>query len=233
MRRSIPDQTSDITRRALRVRKNFTEELLRPKLGSKELKELLGDERYRTPADEWTDEENAKVKQATSQAGKKLFGEKVSAALDAIENELGVEQAVYVSAGLVYEKHEEKDKVKTIEWSERSGIEMVSWPMAHNVRPAGWSLGITGCTECHQESGLIFASTVVAKGPGPDQGDPISMATLQNIDPDQRLAWNQLFKGRSTFKYIVAGSIGFIALILLLSIGMMLGRRSLNHAHTK
>ena len=101
---------------------------------------------------------------------------------------------------------------------------MVAWPMAHNVRPAGWSLGVAGCTECHSESAKLFASTVQAIGPGPDVGEPIAMATLQGVDANQRLTWNQLFSGRKSFKYIVAGSIALLLMTLLIGVGAVASR---------
>lgn len=219
-----PDAVYEATRKALRVRKDFTEELLSPKLGSSEMKEVLGEERYRAGPEEWTEDEAAKVAAATKQAGQKLFGEKVFAAIAAIEEELGVEQAVYVSSGFVYASGEEQDTVKKIEVDDADSTQMIRWPMAHNVRPAGWSLGVTGCLECHSDSGLIFASTVTPNGPGPDQGDPVAMFTLQGIDADQRLTWNQLFSGRASYKIIVAASIGLLSLTLLLALGMWVGR---------
>ena len=101
---------------------------------------------------------------------------------------------------------------------------MVSWPLAHNVRPAGWSLGVAGCTECHSEDAAIFSSTVASIGPGPDQGPAVSMASLQGVNPDQRLAWNQLFQGRKSFKYIVGGSVALLLMSLCVGIGAMAAR---------
>lgn len=219
-----PESVYDATRRALRVRKDFSSELLWPKLSSTEMKELLGEDRYRTKTEEWSAAESAKVHAATKAAGEKLFGEKVSAAIAAIQKELDVTQAVYVSSGFVYAAGDDDDTIQKIDVADQESIDMIRWPMAHNIRPAGWSLGVTGCIECHDESGKIFASTVSAGGPGPDRGQPVAMATLQGIDPDQRLAWNQLFSGRATFKYIVAGSITLLLVTLLLSTGLVIGR---------
>lgn len=219
-----PTIVYDVTRKSLRVRKDFSAELLSPKLGSKEMKEILGDERYRAKPEDWSDEESAKVAAAQKEAGEKLFGEKVYAAIGAIEEELEAEQAVYVSAGFVYGRGDQEDTVKKLEWENTEAIDMIQWPMAHNVRPAGWSLGIKGCTECHEASGKMFASTVTANGPGPDRGEPVSMATLQGVDPNQRLAWNQLFSGRASFKYVIAASITTLVVTLLFGAGVVLGR---------
>ena len=101
---------------------------------------------------------------------------------------------------------------------------MVRWPIAHNVRPAGWSLGAAGCVECHSDDGKIFASTVTPIGPGPDAGEPITMATLQGVNTDNRLVWNELFKGRKDFKYIIGGSIAVLLMVFLVGVGAMASR---------
>ena len=219
-----PEQVYDLTRKSLRVRKDFVSELLKPKMSSSDLKKILGEDRYKTKPDQWTSEETEKVTTAQTEEGTAVFGEKVYAALAAIEKELEVESAVYVSSGMVYAKGDEEDTVKVIDVTDDQATRMVQWPMAHNVRPAGWSLGVAGCTECHSEDAKLFTSRVAAIGPGPDDGPPISMASLQSVNPDQRLAWNELFKGRASFKYVIASSIGILLMILCVGIGAVASR---------
>ncbi|MGB7344872.1 MAG: hypothetical protein WBD20_11705 [Pirellulaceae bacterium] len=214
-----PETVYEATRKTLRVRKDFIEELVKPKLSSSDLKEVLGDDRAKTPEEEWTDEERAKLDAIESKNGQALFAEKVSAALEALQTELKVDQVAYISTGKVYVRGDEGNSLKTIDLKSADDIDMVSWPMAHNVRPAGWSLGITGCTECHSDDGKIFASTVTPIGPGPDLGTPITMASLQGVDANQRLAWNELFRGRKSFKYIIASSLALLLMTLLVGVG--------------
>lgn len=221
-----PEQVYTLTRKPLRVRKDFVTELLQPKLSSSELKELLGEERAKTKLEEMTAEETAKFKSRQAELGRQTFNEKVFAALQTIEEELKAEQAVYVSSGIIYARGESEDTLQTIEVADDQATKMISWPLAHNVRPAGWSLGVAGCTECHSETGKLFASTVTATGPGPDDGPQVTMASLQGIDPDQRLAWNELFKGRKSFKYVVATSVGILLMTLLVGIGALAARIS-------
>lgn len=219
-----PNQVYEITRRALRVRKDFVTDLLQPKLSSGDMKEILGEDRAKIDAEEWTDEERAKVDAKQAEEGLALFNEKVAAALEAIEKELEAEQAVYVSSGIVYARGDEDDSLQRLEVDDPAATGMVSWPIAHNVRPAGWSLGIGGCVECHGDSGMIFASTVAAVGPGPDVGDSVTMATLQGVAADQRLAWNELFRGRKSFKYIVAASVTVLIMTIMVGIGALASR---------
>ncbi len=218
-----PNQVYDITRRALRVRSSFLEEILKPKVSSSQLKELLGDERASDP-DAWSVEEKAKVDAAQDEQGRTNFNEKVDAALQAIESELKVESAVFVSSGRVYARGEEEGTLKPLEVDDPKATAMIRWPMAHNVRPAGWALGSGGCVDCHSESGRIFTSTVAAVGPGPDQGEPMSMAQLQGVDLDQQLSWNEMFQSRSIFKFLVAGSIALLLMTVCVGIGAFASR---------
>nr|WP_144058040.1 hypothetical protein [Rhodopirellula maiorica] len=229
-----PASTYDLTRRSLRVRRDFVEEIIAPKLGSSDRKKILGDDRYRAPEEELTDEERDKLATAQKEAGTESFNEKVAASLESLEKELKIETAVYVSSGFVYRRGEEEKTVAQVpreEIQNAEAIEMTTWPIAHNVRPAGWALGVGGCTECHREDSVIFASTVQSIGPGPDQGTRVTMASLQGLDPNQSLVWNQLFVGRSSFKYLMATSILVLCLILLVGVGAMASRLAGHHRH--
>jgi hypothetical protein len=224
-----PERTYDITRRKLRVRRNFVDELLKPELRSGKLRELLGEERAKLDPIEWSEEEQRKVDEAQAQEGRALFNEKIYASLEALEQELGVEQAAYISTGFVYVRGEEENSVKTIELSDSTSTAMVTWPIAHHVRPAGWSLGVGGCLECHHNDGKIFASNVAPTGPGPDAGQPVTMASLQGIPANQQLVWNQLFTARKGFKYAIGGCIAVLSMTILVGIGVfgarLAGRR--------
>ena len=144
-----------------------------------------------------------------------LFDEKVYAGLAAIAKELEVTKPVYVSTGTVYAQSDTEDELKTIEVKNPDKIDMVRWPMAHNVRPAGWALGATGCIECHADDGVIFTSTVTPTGPGPAKASPITMASLQGVEEFDRQLWNQLFVGRSQFKFMTAASLVVLAIMMI------------------
>ncbi len=214
-----PETVYETTRKTLRVRKSFIDELVLPKLSSSDLKKVLGDDRARTPSEEWSAEERKQLDEIQQANGQESFAEKVSAACEALEKELQVEQVAYISSGIVYARDEAPGTLRKLKLKSTDAIDAVNWPMAHNVRPAGWSLGITGCTECHSEQGKIFASTVTPIGPGPEVGQPVTMASLQGIDANQRLAWNQLFSGRKSFKYVIITSLLLLLMTLLIGLG--------------
>lgn len=150
-----------------------------------------------------------------SEKGREEFDEKIAGALAAIEKAMDVEQAVYVSTGIVFARGGEEASLIEIEVENQDAVEMVHWPIAHNVRPAGWALGATGCLECHSDDGLIFTSTVTPKGPAPVTAEPISMASIQRMDEATRLEWNQLFGGRKMFKFLTATSLVLLVLAVL------------------
>ncbi|MGB7323366.1 MAG: cytochrome c3 family protein [Rubripirellula sp.] len=150
-----------------------------------------------------------------SEKGREVFDEKVFAALAAIEKELSVDRAVYVSTGKAYAKGDQQNSLSDVDVKNAEAIEMVQWPMAHNVRPAGWALGATGCLECHVDDGLIFASTVTPTGPAPVVAAAISMSSIQQISDEERSQWNQLFAGRAIFKLMTALSLALIVVALL------------------
>lgn len=229
-----PEAVYAVTRRALRVRKDFRQEVTQVKLSTRDKQDLLGEERGGADESQWTEEEQAKVAAFINQRGRAQFDEKVAAALAAIEKELLVNQAVYVSSGLVFARGGEEATVVEIDVDDPDGVEMVTWPMAHNVRPAGWSLGATGCLECHTDDGLVFASQVTPIGPAPVAPPVITMASLQGIDELERGQWNRLFAGRNLFKAITAASIIALVMALMLGVGakaatLMAGPNSNTH----
>ena len=169
---------------------------------------------------------------------KEKFDESVAKALQAIEEEFATEdqKAVYVSSGFVYandSSENDEPKLSMIDLGQIKNAEtlgMQKWPIAHTVRPAGWSLGVGGCTDCHRDDAPLFAGTVAAIGPGKDDGEPVTMASLQGINADQRLRWNQMFAGRSLFKIAIASSVVLLAMVLLIGVGAFASRLGQQHA---
>nr|WP_235952195.1 hypothetical protein [Crateriforma spongiae] len=231
-----PETVFEVTRRSLRVRKDFVAELTLPKLGRSDRQEVLGEERGGLKDEELTTDELAKLEQKQAELGRAEFDEKLAAALEAIQKEMQVERAAYVSAGQVYVTRTSADLNDDV-WdgsgtadsltelalldpgkfaeSTQQSIDLLTWPLAHNVRGAGQALGAKGCLECHSDQGKVFTSTVQAVGPAPFDGDVRTMASLQGIDEDQRLRWNQMFTGRYLFKYVIGGSLLVVFIAIL------------------
>ena len=181
-----PDDVYEVTRRSLRVRRDFQSELV--------------------------------------DAPEKFEANMVKALRAIAEAFPDSGRPVYVSSGRVLTLSEDGETLND-QPSNDPAVAMRTWPLAHNVRPAGWSLGIGGCTDCHVDDGAIFASTVTPTGPIRSTGDAILMADLQGVDGNERALWNRLFAGRGKFKYAVGGSLGVLMLVMLAGVVGMAGRR--------
>jgi hypothetical protein len=75
--------------------------------------------------------------------------------------------------------------------------EPYAWKLGHDVRPTRYSLGVTGCFECHAAGAPIFEGRVTAVAAVPeDQPLVHSMWELAGYDKQMLDAWNQSFQGR-------------------------------------
>jgi hypothetical protein len=212
-----PDDVYRWTRKTLGVRRDWVKELTMPKLDRDQRREVLGDERGLVDPSDWTASERDAIESRQRELGEIQFQAKVAASLIEIEQQTKRRPAVYVSGGRVFAVNAEGDGLIQLDSdSVDSGqVGMITWPMAHNVRPAGWSLGVAGCTECHSGEGAIFASTVSPVGPVNDDASVVSMASLQGVDTAELAAWNRMFAGRTAFKFLVAASLIVLAGVLV------------------
>jgi hypothetical protein len=131
---------------------------------------------------------------------------------------------VYVSGGKLF--HLNRDGRLETENSEAA--QPVTWPLAHEVRPARQSLGVNSCKDCHRfGSAFLFRKAV---GTGPlltDRVKSISANAFMGLDmPYQRLfglsfAVRPLFKWALFFFILVIGAI--LALVLLFGMGRLTG----------
>ena len=211
-----PEAVYEATRKTLRVRRPpFAEEVMDADLSSSEKKELLGEDRYKVDEDELTEDEKAKLADAMAETGRKNWQEKLVGALNDLKE--GVEEGavpVYVSGGKAYRLAADG----TAEEFENEATEPYAWKLAHDVRPARWSLGAKGCFDCHAEGAPIFEGKFTAMGPAPDE-EPVTTAMYEiaesEFDKTRLDAWNQSFQGRTAFKWLGFVSSGAVGLILL------------------
>jgi hypothetical protein len=144
--------------------------------------------------------------------------------------------AVYVSGGVVYKLKDglEIPPAKDLRKAEGLTLESINdhaaakpyaWPLAHEVRSARQSLGVTGCAECHSTNSPMFYGQVTAIGPAlTDEPATLAMHELF-IDPDDVVlmeSWEQSFQGRPLFKWIGFFTIGVVSLVVLLGILLLL-----------
>jgi hypothetical protein len=213
-----PEQAQDLVRRALRVRRDFTEELTRATLTAAERDGLLGPERAALPADELTDDERATLARGEREKAVTAFREKLAEALAAVNEALAPEGAtgVYVSGGVAYRL----DSKQALETFEHPAAAAYAWSQGHDVRPARQALGIGGCTDCHSAGAALFEAVLTAEGPAPVV-DPVRrpLQAVQGFDGEKLAAWNQSFQGRSLFKWLGLASMT-VVLGTLLAYGM-------------
>lgn len=219
-----PELAYELTRKALRVRKNFTEELAEVKLSLSTRKELIGEDRARLREDDWTEEEKAKLEAAEAVEREKQVTEAITKALAAIEEAFPELQAVYVSGGNGFIRDGE-DALKTLGPEELGpAAEPYAWPLAHNVRGAQQALGSNGCVECHSDGALFFNAEVRPVGLIPGQEiQAIAAHVLQKADMQRLTTWNQLFLGRSIFKILGIIALGLAGVVTISAVAWNLG----------
>ncbi len=207
-----PDQVYKKLRRTLRVRRDFREEVVRVRLSSEEKAGVLGEARAKVAEAEWTDAEREKIEELIRSKRSAGLREKLAAALQALAKDDLSGRPVYVSAGKVY-LLDESEELTTIE---HTAAEPYAWPLAHDVRPAAQALGMTGCTDCHQEGAAIFYGNVLSLGQAPEAASrATSMYELEGLDPRLLQYWNQVFAGRKWFKLF-----GFVSVLITVLAGL-------------
>lgn len=122
-------------------------------------------------------------------------------------------KGVYIAGGKLYQLNAESKIV-----SESHPLaEPYAWPMAHDVRPAGQSLGVRKCKDCHTTDSAAFFGGVEVDTPVKIEGGPemIEMAALQDVDRLYIWLFNASFVFRPFLKIVAFASCGLIALVLL------------------
>ncbi len=211
-----PDAAQEALRSTLRVRRNatFTETLGKVTLSAEDKATVLGADRASVADAELTDEERAKLARLATTKSAEAFREKLGGALEALQKTLPSDgsQAVYVAGGRAYRRTADG----AVETFSHPATQPYAWKLGHDVRPARWSSGATGCYECHALGTPIFDGKVTAIGPAPDPEPPTQrMAELAGYDRLQIDAWNLSFQGRSAFKWFGFVSAGVVGLILV------------------
>lgn len=124
----------------------------------------------------------------------------------------------YISGGKMF-LLDEKGELTA---AEHSAADPVTWPLAHQVRPAQQSLGIKGCTECHKKRSAFFFNKVEGIGPLKTQKVAVRSAHLfMRLDKPFQKLFGISFSIRPVFKvvlFISALIIGSILILLLKNI---------------
>jgi hypothetical protein len=103
------------------------------------------------------------VRAVTAKAGteKTLTEEQVGLVLAALKKTDDKAEFVYISGGRLFRL----DKRGRLESARDKAAAPVTWPLAHDVRPAQQSLGWKGCTDCHSGGSDFFFTRLEGTGP--------------------------------------------------------------------
>lgn len=117
---------------------------------------------------------------------------------------------VYISGGKLYQQ--EGAAIKALD---HAAAAAVTWPMAHNVRPAAQSLGVRSCQDCHDvEAGMLFGEVVV-DGPLADPNVTVTMAEFHGLDAGLNRVFSQTFVFRPWMKLASSLACLFILAVLV------------------
>jgi hypothetical protein len=139
------------------------------------------------------------------------------------EQSKGKKRYVYVSGGKLFRL----DRDGRLEAVNDASADPVTWPLAHEVRPARQSLGVNGCKDCHRfGSPFLFRK---AKGTGPLKTahvKTISANSFMRLDRPYQMAFGLSFVVRPLFKWVLFLSLIVLGSVLVLLFLLVLGRLS-------
>lgn len=141
-----------------------------------------------------------------------LTEEQIVAVLQKLASEDAEQHAVYICGGRLYFYDLENGKLVS---EVHPAAEPYAWAMAHDVRPAGQSLGVKRCEDCHTTDSPFFFGKVPVDGPIAGQDRFVEMVELQGIHRFTAWAFNFSFVFRPWLKAIALAACGLIGLVLL------------------
>ena len=123
-------------------------------------------------------------------------------------------EPVYVSGGKLYRRGADG----ALAASDHPAAKPYSWPFAHEVRPAKYSLGANSqCTDCHSVDSPVFFGQVTAESPlklGAEQSRP--MCELMGVDEGYHKLFGWSFTVRPLLKVVCSISALVVAVVLVL-----------------
>ncbi len=132
-----------------------------------------------------------------------------------------VKRFFYISGGRMFRL----DESGNLAADEHQAAEPLVWPLAHQVRPAQQSLGITGCTDCHTEGSVFFFNNVRGDGPLKTQRMAVRPAhTFMELDKPYQKLFGLSFRIRPLFKVVLFVSVLVVGSLLLLTALVALAR---------
>jgi hypothetical protein len=156
------------------------------------------------------------VRTVAAKAGteRTLTEEQVGLVLEALAETSGDAEFVYISGGRMFRRAKDGSLLS----DDGAAAGPVTWPLAHNVRPAQQSLGWKGCTDCHSGGSDFFFSRLQATGPLlTKKVEKLSAASFMGLGGLFQRVFGLSFIVRPVFKVVlaicalVAGALVFLA----------------------
>jgi len=142
---------------------------------------------------------------------KPLTADQITKGLAALAAQKDAGEPVFVSGGRLYRKADGG----SLAGAEHPAAAPCAWPVAHDVRPKGRSLGSAGCTDCHALDGPIFFGNVTADSTAETQAPIVkAMHEFLGKDPTELWAWGMSYMFRPMFKVVGFVTAGVIAAVL-------------------
>jgi hypothetical protein len=214
-----PETTFQITKKTLKIKRDFEEEIGEVKPTLNDRKKLLGDKRAPLKETEWTADEKQKVDRWVAEQSKLQVDTRIADSLAEIQKLAPQgKEAVYVTGGIAFRRGKGEGELlaKVAPAEAGESLAPTTWPLGHNVRPARMALGANGCLECHSETAPFFSAKVTATGLLPGKETAVVVAhQLQGVDRERLKQWNSLFSNRTTFK--------FVSFACLIATGLIVG----------
>jgi hypothetical protein len=177
-------------------------------------------------------------KSAAEKTQGKLSQEDVIAVLKLLGAQAAAEgEPVYVSGGRFLRLTQDGRP----ETGESPAAEPVSWPLAHNVRPANQALGVGGCIECHGKDAPFFFGEVEVPALV-SLGGPTTrpMYSFLGEEREELEAWALSYQFRPLFKVIgfaaaavLAGVLAFYGLLALRAVSACFSRKAASETEGK
>jgi hypothetical protein len=148
-----------------------------------------------------------------SQIWQPIADEQITAALEKIQTSLGEgETAVYVTGGKVHKLED-----TTVVWFLHDAAEPYTWPLAHDVRPGGQSLGVRNCVDCHAtDAPFYFGEVKVASLLATDEDSIKMMTEFNHLGSTYPKIFARSFWLRSPLKAVTLACGIVIASVLIL-----------------
>ncbi len=139
--------------------------------------------------------------------------DQIVTALKALAGSVKDAKPVYVAGGLLYRLN---DGGTLASYKDHPAAAAYAWPIAHNVRPAGQSLGVGKCTVCHStDSPFLFGKVAVDSPVAAVSKLTKAQYQFENLPHGRTWAFAMSFVFRPWFKVVAIGSMGLIGIVLL------------------